>query len=583
MYRQTPSFSQTLLWSGILASATAIATAQTSPTTLMQINGNAASDNLNCSYGTPCDYWNLLNGSGRPLNIDGTGSGSSAGHSSVRTFLDGTASTDSFTGGGSKDPLDISQWKWSGTPTPNKDTLNSGYAAAYTAPNSSFHLMFGADRVSPNGDANIGIWFFQNTIKLNPDGSFSGVHKNGDIFVISSFTGGGGTSNIQILQWNSSCKSGVTKPVAGQCADSNLLLLAIQASTVACTNSPYCATTNALTTNSLWQGPIASPLFFQGGINLSYAVNGFDGGALPCFSSFLEETRSSQSTSAVLKDFLLGGFPVCSLTITKQCDTANPPVLVNNGTQVLYSWKGVVHNTGVGTLSGIVIDDNLPTGTLTHPTLLDSTTNSPTTTLAPGATGTYTATATVASLTAKNTASAKGFFGTSEIDAPAASDTCTAPISGSVGVVKHCVAPGPGLSCSGSGCVVQVPVKATVCNLGKVRLTNITLVDNPAANLTPSSISTLDPAGTVDPVTKLPTDCANVIGSYQPTAFDPASNGLTDGRFTFSDLISVTAATPALGGPIPPAGGLCPAGALACAPVSCPLCSAGECTTTSLP
>jgi hypothetical protein len=582
MYRQTPSFSQTLLWSGILASATAIATAQTSPTTLMQINGNAASDNLNCSYGTPCDYWNLLNGSGRPLNSDGTGSGSSAGHSSVRTFLDGTASTDSFTGGGSKDPADISQWKWSGTPTPNKDTLNSGYAAAYTAPNSSFHLMFGADRVSPSGDANIGIWFFQNTVKLNPDGSFSGLHKNGDIFIISSFTGGGGTSNIQILQWSTSCKSGVTKPTAGQCADSNLLLLAVQASTVACTNSPYCATTNALTTNSLWQGPIASPLFFQGGINLSYAVNGFDGGALPCFSSFLEETRSSQSTSAVLKDFLLGGFPVCSLTITKQCDTANPPVLVNNGTQVLYSWKGVVHNTGVGTLSGIVIDDNLPTGTLTHPTLLDSATNSPTTTLAPGATGTYTATATVASLTAKNTASAKGFFGTSEIDAPAASDTCTAPISGSVGVVKHCVAPGPGLSCSGSGCVVQVPVKATVCNLGKVRLTNITLVDNPAANLTPSSISTLDPAGTVD-ANNHPTDCANVTGSYQPTAFDAASNGLTDGRFTFSDLISVTAATPALGGPIPPAGGLCPTGALACAPVSCPLCSAGECTTSSLP
>jgi hypothetical protein len=196
------------------------------------------------------------------------------------------------------------------------------------------------------------------------------------------------------------------------------------------------------------QGPIRSPLFFQGGINLSYAVNGSDGGALPCFSSFLEETRSSQSTSAVLKDFLLGGFPVCSLTITKQCDTANPPVLVNNGTQVLYSWKGVVHDTGVGTLSGIVIDDNLPTGTLTHPTLLDSATNSPTTTLAPDATGSYTATATVASLTAKNTASARGFFGTSEIDAPAASDTCTAPISTAVGVVKHCVAPGPGLSCS---------------------------------------------------------------------------------------------------------------------------------------
>jgi hypothetical protein len=50
MYRHTPSFCQTLLWSGLLASAAAVATAQTSPTTLMQINGNAASDNFNCSY-----------------------------------------------------------------------------------------------------------------------------------------------------------------------------------------------------------------------------------------------------------------------------------------------------------------------------------------------------------------------------------------------------------------------------------------------------------------------------------------------------------------------------------------------------
>lgn len=118
--------------------------------------------------------------------------------------------------------------------------------------------MFGADRVSPNGDANIGIWFFQNTVKLNPDGSFSGLHKNGDIFVISAFTGGS-TSNIQILQWNTSCKSAVNKPNPGDCADTNLKLLAVQASTVACTNSPYCATTNALTTNSLCKDPSALP------------------------------------------------------------------------------------------------------------------------------------------------------------------------------------------------------------------------------------------------------------------------------------------------------------------------------------
>jgi hypothetical protein len=91
------SFIRSLLWFGIVASS-AVAVAQTSPTTQMQIDGNAANDNLTCEYGTPCDYWNLLNGTQTGGNVG------SAGHSLVRTFLNGTASTDSYTGGGSKEP-----------------------------------------------------------------------------------------------------------------------------------------------------------------------------------------------------------------------------------------------------------------------------------------------------------------------------------------------------------------------------------------------------------------------------------------------------------------------------------------------
>jgi len=34
------------------------------PTTIFQLNGDSANDNLPCVYGTPCDYWNLINLSG---------------------------------------------------------------------------------------------------------------------------------------------------------------------------------------------------------------------------------------------------------------------------------------------------------------------------------------------------------------------------------------------------------------------------------------------------------------------------------------------------------------------------------------
>src|SRR5579863_8081089 len=92
---------------GILAAVVLLfsgaAFAQVPPTTIFQLDGNAASDNLTCTYGTPCDYWNLLNGAGT------IASPGVAGHSLVRTFINGTASTDSFQGGGSKDSNLISQ------------------------------------------------------------------------------------------------------------------------------------------------------------------------------------------------------------------------------------------------------------------------------------------------------------------------------------------------------------------------------------------------------------------------------------------------------------------------------------------
>src|ERR1700739_2402637 len=73
-----------------------IATSQVAPTTIFQLNGDASGDNLTCTYGTSsgtCDYWNLLNGTGVG-NPPGA-----PGHSLVRTFVNGTSSTQSFTGG----------------------------------------------------------------------------------------------------------------------------------------------------------------------------------------------------------------------------------------------------------------------------------------------------------------------------------------------------------------------------------------------------------------------------------------------------------------------------------------------------
>ncbi|HEU5458123.1 MAG TPA: hypothetical protein VFU68_05855, partial [Terracidiphilus sp.] len=507
---------------GTFTIAAAVASAQyTAPTTLMQIDGNAAQT---ATYGTctnmvagspvtgTCDYWNLLNGTG----TSGSNPYGVAGHSLVRSFIDGTASTKSFTTGGSKDSNDLSMWRWSSSPTPNKDTLNAGYAAMYAGTNNDNVLMFGADRASPNGNANIGIWFFQEPVSLNADGTFSGVHTEGDVFAISAFVNGGGVSSIAVYTWDTSCLKGVKNPAPGDCADVNLRLRASESSTTVCGTSPDCAITNPVTTTTTWEGQLASPLFFQGGVNLNSVLQS---ASLPCFSSFLEETRSSQSTTAVLKDFLLGDFKVCGMSITKSCDVGASGYggIVGGGTQVHYIWKGTVTNTGIGTISGVQLTDYLPSATTgtgqtttgTSATLYtDTTYTTSLTNLAPGVTGYYHVAEDVSALSATNQASASATIGSTTIDATTgtgskiASAVCSKSVSSSISVTKYCgnpystpAAPGTQLNCSASGCVVQTNFNAQVCNLGSVKLTNITLADDPVATLSRSSISTLYPAG----------------------------------------------------------------------------------------
>src|SRR3989442_2544798 len=168
----------------VLAGVVGDATAQVDPTTIFEVgDGNTAPNG-----GTPNCDWNTLNdtytadtntpavtcaGAGATLNAYG--------------FLVGSTNEKNFQTGGSKDPLDISNWKWTNSSTPDKDTLTHGYAASYTARGDKI-LVFGAERFPVNGEANIGIWFFQQVVRPNSSGGFDGLHTAGDIFAVSAFS-----------------------------------------------------------------------------------------------------------------------------------------------------------------------------------------------------------------------------------------------------------------------------------------------------------------------------------------------------------------------------------------------------------
>ncbi len=249
-----------------------------------------------------------------------------------------------FTGGGSKDPQDINQWAWKDGAggLPDKDNLVHSFAARYslTATNpantTSTHcpngtggtgqpafdstlkcelLFFGSDRFDNSGDAQQGFWFFQNAIGLGTTAlgggtSFTGVHKNGDLLIISDFSNGGAVSTITIYKWNSAVSGNLQLLQTSNAA--NCL--------TASSSDAFCGLVNAGTITMPWpfldkSGTTGNQAlngeFYEGGVNLSTL-----GLAGECFASVASETRSSTSTTATLKDFVLGNFGKCDSTLT---------------------------------------------------------------------------------------------------------------------------------------------------------------------------------------------------------------------------------------------------------------------------
>ena len=190
---------------------------------------------------------------------------------------------DQFTQG-SKDGQQTTSWHWSnGSANAKGDITNAGVALTGT---NNCVLRFFGDRTSNNGDASIGFWFFKSSISTNADGTFSGLHTNGDLLVLSDFTGGGTTPTITVYQWQN---GGLVLASGGtSCAQVNHIAYPVPAGLT------YTASNGA--TN------YQPNLFYEGYVDLcSYNIGS-------CFASFLLETRNSQSITASLQDFALGGF-----------------------------------------------------------------------------------------------------------------------------------------------------------------------------------------------------------------------------------------------------------------------------------
>lgn len=607
-----------LLLMGVVCCCAGMAMAQFPPTSIFQLDGEVQpnSNYPQCTYvvkgsnpvttiTTTCDSWALLNGSGTV----GQFTGGAGDHWLVRDFAAAGQGGFAFTGG-SKDILNpAGGWSYSSNPTPDKDTLENVYAAAYAGgTQKDLMLVFGAERNSVLGDANIGIWFFQQDVHPDPSSNnFIGNHVNNDVFLVSSFTGGGVTPTISIYIWDTTC-SGAAQPYVSNnppaspdkvCAGKNVRYVTSKSAlcsvvgsaggaVTSVSSASACAVTNQFPITLPWPSvvkgggtTIPTQTFFTGGIDLTDIFKNVLGvPTLPCFASYLMDTRTSQSLTATLKDFLGGKFPLCGVTIAKacQCDTIlNNGIPVGNNTTSSYEYQvsGSVQNVGFGDLSNVTVTDKGLTFNCA--------------TLAAGATKAWGAGAGAGGCTPAagnpacvGVANGNCLISTLRPEANTATVTGNSPTGtpvsaitiGDDGIAGHTTAcpaaapacnPNPGVTPSkccqvvvNSDATLKVNFDGRVTNSGNEALTSLSVADAVMTGLVTGSYGgalTLSlfasdgtpKSGCTSSCTLLPGDYVTFTGSYTPTSADLTTNL---GSATFRDRIKVTATRPDTGGPL---------------------------------
>ena len=310
-------------------------------------------------------------------------------------------------------------------------------------------------------------------------------------------------------------------------------------------NSGLCPCTGSLAykgvskVTSLVNAPTLA--FFEGAIDLDAL---FKDKPKPCISNFLAETRSSDSLSADLKDYVHGKFELCGIGISKSCTQAQA-----DGSHVNYTTAITVSNTGIGALyDALVVDTYMTTSPTTTKTVMaqadcggqsDCITVPALATLAPkGQTGS-TVTFDVswespmllvedsAKVSVRNTITAPARDVVSPKDATA---KCNIDVFPAVSVTKTCVKDGTTLvEEAGGGLKVQVKIEGRIYNDSKDTDIKIkSIVDDPAGAVLQELVGTIVPKGTF----------VDYSYTYYPTKISlPTCDA---GTYCFSDAIKVS-------------------------------------------
>jgi hypothetical protein len=292
-----------------------------------------------------------------------------------------------FTGGGSKDYLDIDTgpWKHKTGNVPPKDDITNAYAAGYTNSDDDIIISFGMDRFATEGSANVGFWFFQDDVAPVSGGTFTGEHVGslgpprvpGDLLVLSEFDEGGTGVTIKVFEWVGTGgdegggtlrtlfggASGLPADCVGGVPADDDVCATVNTSTITNGGTPdripwaYVGKSNT--------PDMAPGVFFEGGINLTEMFDdpSTPGDDTPCISNFLAETRSSFEVNAVLKDFVHSSFPLCGEKSGVKFNDKNTDGDQDTDEEGLEGWTiNLYEDTGTkGVLDGEAVSDTATT------------------------------------------------------------------------------------------------------------------------------------------------------------------------------------------------------------------------------
>ena len=120
------------------------------------------------------------------------------------------SSADPTTFKSAKDNEDIDAWNCDdANKVTDKGDITNAYAALYDDGGDRI-LYFGMEKTTDNGDNNVGLWVLQDgSVACDPNGTlepgsgepFQGNHTDGDLFIVSEFTNGGGVSLVNVYAW----------------------------------------------------------------------------------------------------------------------------------------------------------------------------------------------------------------------------------------------------------------------------------------------------------------------------------------------------------------------------------------------